>query len=362
MDEVEFLKKSIEIPSISGYEAAFSDYLVDQMKKVGFESWKDEVGNAIGQIGEGKPVLLLCSHLDTVPGMIPVKIENGQIFGRGAVDAKGSLISMICAAARYIGKPIPGKIIVAGIVEEETSIKGIFNLLNSLKEIDYAIFGEPSGLNRICIASKGRIHLHLLVKSLLGNSHVSSYESENPIHIAFDFWSDLSRRMSQKPFLGKTPYFSVELNITIIKGGLATNTIPDACELDIDIRFPSAIKASMILKEIESSMRDYEQKNTYQIKYKILSHIEGIRAKKDTDLVIALKNAIEEVAGIESKFLRKAGTNFMAIIAQELNIPVVSYGPGDSRLDHSQNEHISIKEYQKAIEVLSKFISNLLPI
>ncbi|MHA1649690.1 MAG: M20/M25/M40 family metallo-hydrolase [Candidatus Helarchaeota archaeon] len=360
MDEVEFLKECIEIPSISGSEEQFSNFLLEKMKNLGLNAWKDHVGNVIGQIGTGTPVLLLCSHMDTVEGTIPVRIEKGKLYGRGAVDAKGSLISMVCAAAKFVKKKISGKIVVAGIVEEETTVNGINTLLDSLEHVDYAIFGEPSGIDRICIASKGRIHLHLLVKTLSGITHVSNTkENKNPIHIAISFWNNLKDRLTQRPFLGKTPYFSVEPNITVIKGGMATNVQPDICEMDIDIRFPSGIKSIQIIQEIEKVINEFQDMKNYQIKFEILSQIEAFRGKKDTNLALTLKNAIESVLKTDVKFLRKSGTNFMAIIANKLKIPVISYGPGDPTLEHTTNEYIEITEYQRAVDILEKFISNI---
>ncbi|NVM53405.1 MAG: M20/M25/M40 family metallo-hydrolase [Candidatus Helarchaeota archaeon] len=360
MDEVEFLKKGVEIPSISGEEGKFGKFLFDRMKKLGFDVRTDSVGNVIGQVGKGEPVLLLCSHMDTVIGTIPVKLEDGKLFGRGAVDAKGSLIAMVCAATRFVKKDIPGRIIIAGIVEEETTLKGIKTLLDSLYHVDFANFGEPSGVNRICVASKGRIHLYLFFKTESGKSHVSSSEqNENAIHIAINFWNQFNNKMSQKPFLGKTPYFSVEPNITVIQAGEATNILPDSCSVDIDIRFPAGIKAKQIITEIESIIEELEQETGTKIKHRILSQIEGYRTNKDTKVVKALQQAIEDTTGSEANFLRKAGTNFMTIIGNRLQIPVISYGPGDPSLEHTPIEHLDIAEYQKTIDVLEKFISLL---
>ena len=358
MDEVEFLRESLEIPSISGSEEAFSQFLIDQMIELGFSVSQDHVGNVIGEIGEGEPVLLLSSHMDTVVGAIQIKLENGKLYGRGAVDAKGSLIAMVCAAARFVGKKIPGKIVVGGIVEEETTLKGINTLIDTVKKVDYAIFGEPSGINRICIASKGRVHLHLTVKTITGQAHVSTLESgENPIHLIINFWNQLREKMSESPFLGKTRFFSVEPNITLLKGGTATNILPDACEIDIDIRFPSGIHSSLIVKEIDNIAIKLLETSNAEIQYDILSQIEGFRADKNSEIAGALKKAIEDITGTEAKFLRKSGTNFMAILGKELQIPVISYGPGDSHLDHTPNEHIDVKEYLKSIDVLERFIS-----
>ncbi|MHA1275871.1 MAG: M20/M25/M40 family metallo-hydrolase [Candidatus Helarchaeota archaeon] len=361
MKYIELLKKAVEIPSFSGNEEVFGKFLLKMMNASGFNAYIDDVGNVIGKIGEGRPVLLLSSHIDTVIGTLPVKIKDEKLYGRGAVDAKGSLMAMVCAAAQFINQSIKGKIIVAGIVEEETTLRGINKLLDTLKHVDFAVFGEPSGVNRICIASKGRIHLHLTFISESGTTHVStSGKIENPIHIAINFWRNLDLRLKGKPFAGKTTFFSVEPNITVIQGGKTTNSLPDSCELDIDIRFPPGITIKQILHQVDLLITSFHQKTKIQIKSEVLSRIEGFRAEKSTKIAITLKQAIEETLKKEAKFLRKSGTNFMSIIAQRFQIPVVSYGPGDSTLDHTPNEHIDLAEYQQSIEVIKKFIHLLL--
>ena len=69
------------------------------MTNMGFEVGKDAIGNVIGVAGVGQPVILLCGHMDTVAGHLPLRIEEGKIYARGAVDAKGPLAAMIMAAS-----------------------------------------------------------------------------------------------------------------------------------------------------------------------------------------------------------------------------------------------------------------------
>ena len=147
MDESEFLKKSLQIPSVSGNEEEFGTFLLQYLKDIGFKAWKDSVGNIIGEVGKGKPVILLCSHMDTVIGSVPVKTEEGKLYGRGAVDAKGSLCAMVCAAARFAGKTFP-KIVVAGIVEEETTCRGINTLLESLEGVVDGVQNQRQGRSK----------------------------------------------------------------------------------------------------------------------------------------------------------------------------------------------------------------------
>ncbi|MDX1813808.1 MAG: M20/M25/M40 family metallo-hydrolase, partial [Candidatus Bathyarchaeia archaeon] len=104
---VDLLTRMTKIYSSSGNEEEISLFLADEMTKMGFHVHRDEVGNVIGEIGDGSPVVLLCGHMDTVEGEIPVRIEDGQLYGRGSVDAKGPLAAMIVAASTFIKKGFP---------------------------------------------------------------------------------------------------------------------------------------------------------------------------------------------------------------------------------------------------------------
>jgi len=93
MDEVVFLEELISIPSPSGQEDAVAEYLVRQMAALGFRARRDEVGNVVGTLGdaEAERAILLLGHIDTVPGLVPVRWEGDWLYGRGSVDAKGPL-------------------------------------------------------------------------------------------------------------------------------------------------------------------------------------------------------------------------------------------------------------------------------
>src|SRR4030042_2223332 len=111
---VRFLTNLLGIYSPSGKEGDAANFLESEMKKMGFEVGKDAIGNVIGVVGEGEPVILLCGHMDTVAGHTPLRIEEGKIYARGAVDAKGPLAAMIMAATEVVKEPaFKGKILVA---------------------------------------------------------------------------------------------------------------------------------------------------------------------------------------------------------------------------------------------------------
>ena len=91
LEAVRFLTNLLGIYSPSGKEDDLANYIADEMEKMGFEVGKDGIGNVIGVVGVGEPVILLCGHMDTVAGHLPLRIEEGRIYARGAVDAKGPL-------------------------------------------------------------------------------------------------------------------------------------------------------------------------------------------------------------------------------------------------------------------------------
>ena len=86
--------------SPSGGEQSAVRFLVERMQALGYDqAFSDEAGNAVGVIGKGPRQIVLLGHIDTVPGEIAVRVEEGVLYGRGAVDAKGPLACFTDAAA-----------------------------------------------------------------------------------------------------------------------------------------------------------------------------------------------------------------------------------------------------------------------
>ena len=97
---------------------------------MGFNANVDEIGNAIEKIGNGSLNVYLIGHIDTVPGNLPVILENGKLFGRGSVDAKGCLCAFAKAAAEFKeSKDI--SITVIGCVREESDSAGAYQITHS---------------------------------------------------------------------------------------------------------------------------------------------------------------------------------------------------------------------------------------
>jgi LysW-gamma-L-lysine carboxypeptidase len=350
---IELLKRALEIYTPSRSEAQLANLIKEKcLDDLGFEKVNiDSVGNVIATKGNGTPRILLCGHMDTVPGQIPVRIDSGFLFGRGASDAKAPLISMLLACSEFKQR---GTIIFAGVVDEEGNATGIKELVKNNLSIDYAIFGEPSGINRITISYKGRIALKLTC-DVLDSAHASApWLSKNSIEEVFEVWKLLSAEISAKYDKTDNKSKSVSLSLTEISGGSSHNVTPQKCKVTIDIRVPNGVKCLEILNHLDTSIRNISEMRKVKITYRIEDMTEAFEADHSSPLVRALSLSILDVCKVRSVLLRKTGTGDMNVLGNSLNIPVVTYGPGEPHVSHSKDEKVEIQSYLTSIEIYNR--------
>lgn len=357
---VQLLQEMLQIYSPSGKEQKLAAFLQDKLVGFGFENVRtDEAGNVYGEIGSGTPTVLLCGHMDTVSGWIPVKKENDWLHGRGAVDAKSSLAAMISASSDVKSTLKEGKVIVAGVVEEEKTSKGIRQLLREKLDVDYAIFGEPSGAKNITFAYKGKVDFRIKCQTTSG--HVGAQHLlENAVEKGFELWNKIKTACAefQSP---QGIFYSVTPCLTKVSSQRTSGGIPDVCFFDVDVRLPPSVKTDMCEKIIRKVIDDFQVDNpNVSVASRVLDRVEPFVADRTTLLAKALEKAIVEVTGGPLKFLRKTGTGDMNIFGTETRVPSVTYGPGDSRLSHTRNERIELSEYVACIQVYKRTIENLL--
>ena len=347
------LHSAVEIYSPSGQEQQLADFLAETMKELGFRVELDPVGNIHGSIGSGKPTTLFCGHMDTVPGPIPVRELDGYLHGRGTVDAKGSLLAMIVAAARHTLDRGLGKVLMVGVVEEERKGDGVKALIEQRPQIDYAVFGEPSGAKKITIGYKGS--LHLTVKISTESGHPSApWAFPNSIITSFNLWNLISEYTSTR-VEGKSHYEEVTSCLTGIRGGSELNITPAKCEINIDIRIPIGLTVDQVLTELREKIKGFNAENPEsEIEIQVDDMVEPFETSIRSPIVQAFNGAIKDVYREPARYIRKTGTGDMNILGHELKVPIVTYGPGDSRLDHSPHEKIDLQEFLGAIQVYQK--------
>jgi LysW-gamma-L-lysine carboxypeptidase len=358
---VRFLTNLLGIYSPSGKEGDAANFLDSEMQKMGFEVGKDAIGNVIGVVGEGEPVILLCGHMDTVAGHLPLRIEEGKLFARGAVDAKGPLAAMIMAALYASKEPgFKGKILIAIVVEEEATSRGVKYLITQGIEADYAVFGEPSGVENVTIGYKGQIQLKIALKTETGHAS-TPWLYDNALEKAYELWEHI-KNASSYPSLdpSASPYNAVTACLVKLVGGRATSVVPFEAEMNLDIRVPIQFSTAKVYEQIQKIITKYHAANPkVLVKATVLDTVEPFEVNKASPLVHVLASSVRKVLNKPAVLLHKTGTGDMNILGKAMNLPIVTYGPGDSHLDHTLDEHIEIKEYLDSIQVYKETILRL---
>jgi LysW-gamma-L-lysine carboxypeptidase len=355
---IELLREALDLYTPSRSEAALANMIKDKcVNELGFEQVNiDNVGNVIATKGVGEPCVMLCGHMDTVPGQVPVRIEDGYIYGRGASDAKSPLISMLLAASEFPKQS--GTVIFAGVVDEEGSATGIKQLVKSRIGVHYAVFGEPSGVDNITIAYKGRIELRLTCD--VGESaHASApWLAKNSIEEMYDFWREIKSEMVRVG-TAENKAQSISSSLTEIAGGSSHNVTPQRCKATIDIRVPTITTCANVLRTIEDVITRLSAKKGIKATYRVEDRTEPFEANHTSPLVRALILAVLDVRNKRPLLLRKTGTGDMNVLGHNFSIPVITYGPGDPHASHSADERVKIEDYVTSIDVYKRALFHL---
>jgi len=354
---VKTLEKALKFYTPSLREKNLADFLADKCDDLGFRDiHTDDVGNIIATKGSGSPKILLCGHMDTVPGRIRVRKEGDYLFGRGSSDAKGPLIAMLFAAASAQEKT--GTVIFVGAVDEEGNATGIKSLTKDKPDVDYAIFGEPSGTKQITIGYKGRIAINLKI-NVEDSAHASApWLAKNAIHESSLFVNEI-KNVLESGQENKKKGMMLTATLTEIKGGLSHNVTPRECDSTLDIRIPVGTSCKSVEEKISKAVQEISKKQQVEAFYSIIDETEPFEAEHSSPLVRALTLGILDIEKNRPTLIRKTGTGDMNVIGNKLSIPVVTYGPGDPHAAHTIDEKISIDEYLRGIEVLKRTIQHL---
>ena len=351
------LEKALRLYTPSRNEGAMAEFLADKCDDMGFEDIEiDEVGNIIAKKGSGSPKILLCGHMDVVPGKVKVRKEGDSLYGRGASDAKAPLMAMLFAAASIQNNN--GTVIFVGAVDEEGNATGIKNLVKKKLDIDYAVFGEPSGIKQVTIAYKGRLAINLKV-TVEDSAHASApWLSKNAIEESAIFTTELKKGLEQGQE-ERTKGMLLTATQTEISGGTSHNVTPKECVTTIDIRIPVDMNCKSVEQKIATLVKDIAQRRQVEAFYSILDETEPFEAPHNSPIVRAFTLGIMEAENSRPTLIRKTGTGDMNVIGNQWNIPVVTYGPGDPHEAHTIDEKVSIEEYLKGIEILKKTLHHL---
>jgi LysW-gamma-L-lysine carboxypeptidase len=343
----ELLIELVKRYSPSTQEAPAVAYLVDWMRMRGFNAYVDEVGNAVGIRGaDNAPrTLMLLGHIDTFPGQIPVRVEDGCIYGRGSVDAKGSLCAF-AEAASLATVPEGWRVIVVGALEEEVASSKGAHHASDVFTPDMCIIGEPSSAERITLGYKGRLIMEYTLSRPV--SHTARPEPTVGA-LGAAYWQAILEWSNQVND-GMERYFD-QVMCSLRNINTTSDYFNERLTMTIGFRLPPRLTPDEVVRMVASyaapnaEIRHYGSEHAYQ-------------ADKNNALVRGMMAAIR-AQGQKPGFVLKTGTSDMNIVGVKWQCPIIAYGPGDSNLDHSPNEHLPLAEYQQAVATLRHFIEQL---
>ncbi len=324
----EELVKIMNIDSTSGKEVELARYIADNCHVPGAILEIQDVGD--GSINLfyrwGKPEIIFCTHLDTVPPYIEPVTGNGRVSGRGACDAKGQIITAlnVCRDLFNEGETNFGLLLVSG---EETGSKGAKVANNLVKGCKYVIIGEPTE-NKLIKAGKG---IQLYDVQIRGVSCHSGYPQlgDDAINRMRQFLNRLAAAdFPSDPVLGPTTF-----NIGQLSSDNAYNVLPDLVSFKIYFRTTPA-SSDLIENILETVAGDRTTiTKTREDKPFEYFHIDGF----DSDIV---------AFGCDGPCLTNLGKCLL-------------YGPGSIKVAHTENEFITLSDIEKGITDLKHIFKTL---
>ncbi len=359
---IELLHGLVSIPSLSGREGPASEFLAGWMNSHGFAASVDASGSAVGILAGAEPPagepwrdIVLLGHIDTVPGEIPVRIEDGTLWGRGSVDAKGSLATFAAATA---GMDVPPgvRVVVVGATEEEAASSRGARLCAQTFRPRACIIGEPSGAGAVTIGYKGRLIARAMIST--PSSHSAGPEPTAG-ELACEGWNTVRTLAEVIETTGDVAgsagaptargvFDRVQARLRSIN--TRSDGLHDLAEMQLGFRLPPGIHP----RDLEAKIREALPHAQLAFDGHEIAYCGDARSW----LVGAFNEALR-ARGLRPRLLKKTGTSDMNVVAASWDCPIVAYGPGDSSLDHTPGERLELSEYLAAISTLREALHTI---
>ena len=349
-EAVELLKRLIATPSVSRDEKAAADVLEAYMKEKGLNPQRH--GNNVwclsahalddGGQAEKKPIILLNAHIDTVKPVAgwqhdpfsPTQ-EGDVLYGLGSNDCGGGLMALLQVFMLLKDCLQSYNLIYLASCEEEVSGKnGIESVLPLLPKIDFAIVGEPTGMQP-AIAEKGLMVIDATAHGKAG--HAARNEGDNAIYHAM---KDI-QWLSQWQFPKQTELLGpVKNTVTIVNAGTQHNVIPDQCTFTIDVRSNECYTNEEIFAFFQEHLTSELKARSFRLS----------------------SSRIDESHPFVQACIKEGMKPFGSPTLSDqalMRFPSLKLGPGESSRSHTADEYIKISEIDAAISLYVKLLSSL---
>ncbi len=349
---VELLKAMVAIPSLSRDETAIADYmenwLVTFLREHSLEAsyefhrkannlWIEQPGR-----GDGRPVVLLNGHIDTVkPSAAYTKepfaatVEGDTIYGLGTNDDGASVVALLGAFFALSSKPQPYRLIWSATAEEEVcGANGIELIVPEIAPIDLGIIGEPTGM-QMAVAEKGLLVLDCTAHGVSG--HAARNEGVNALYKALDDinWFRTYQFEKVSEYLGP-----VKMTATMIQCGSQHNVVPAECSFVVDVR-PNGLYSNLEIVET--------------IKAHVGCEVKPRSLRHNSSSIDVKHPVVQRGLSLGLTAFGSPTTSNQTVV----NFTTIKIGPGESSRSHTADEFIKISEISNGVETYVKLLDGL---
>lgn len=375
---VRLARDLVRIPSLTrpGQEGPVAAYLAEYLSRAGLAVEMQEVEpgrpNLIATLKGVAPGrrLILNGHTDVVPPgetgwtdpPFAGAVRDGRLYGRGAVDMKGPIASLVEAllAVKAAGAPFRGEVALTLVVGEEDGQHGIRHLIEAAGlRGDWGIVAEPTELKPV-ICHKGLVTA--TVTTLGRSCHASRpHEGVNAIDqmsrvlIALQ---ELRARLAGRahPILGPPT-----LSAGTMRAGELTNMVPDRCVLTVDRRVLPGEEMDQVVGELAEMLGAIAASDpTFQFTLEAHDRELPMEISAESPVVTAVRRATEQVLGADPGVHGWSATCDANVMVNAGGIPTVIYGPGSISQAHQPDEFVELDQLFKAARVYALAILGLL--
>jgi len=374
-DIVRFLRDLVAIPATSCQEGPVIERIEQEMQRVSFDEIRiDGMGNILGRVGSGKRVVMFDSHTDTVGVGDPKewafdpyqgKVENGEVWGRGASDQRAGMACMVYAAKlmKELGLTEDCTVWMCGSVEEEDSdgIGWLYILREDGIRPDGIVITEPTNL-RVYRGHRGRMEIEVHVPGV--SCHASAPErGVNPIYKAtriIEQVEALNGRLKDDPFLGKGTIAVTDMKVVTP----SQCAVPSSATLHLDRRLTAGETRESAVAEIEAlpaladarvEVLQYRVKSWTGLEYGMEKYYPTWKLEESHPLVRSGVETYKSLFGkdpvVDKWTFSTNGVATMGI----MKVPTIGFGPGEEDNAHSVRERVPIAHLVAATQFYAAF-------
>ena len=365
-------KQLISRSSVTPDDQGCQQLMIERLQAIGFvvENLRfDDVDNFWAVRGESGPILCFAGHTDVVPTgpeanwtyppFEPTECD-GQLYGRGAADMKGSLAAMVVAVEQFVAAHPNHTGGIAFLItsdEEGIATNGTVKVVEWLQQQgitpDYCLVGEPSSTARcgdvIKNGRRGSLGCTMRIKGKQG--HVAyPHLASNPVHKAAPALTELTTEVWDQ---GNQFFPATSFQISNINGGTGvTNVIPGELQIMFNFRFSTEVTDQILRQRTEAILDKHGLE--YEMDW-VLSGQAFLTA--EGQLVDAAVASILDVTGIETELSTAGGTSDGRFIAP-MGTQVVELGPVNASI-HQVDENVNIADLDTLTAIYQSLLARL---